>query len=69
MKISLLQLFDMNLHDPESPFLIGNALPGDEIHQAKQDSWIDPQKRIEQARGRDLTDQKSCVRLRAYRRR
>ena len=33
-------------HDPESPFLIGNAMPGDRIHQAKQESWIDRQLRF-----------------------
>ena len=31
------------LHDPRSPFLIGGALPGDRIHDAVQESWIDPQ--------------------------
>lgn len=31
------------LHNPDSPFLIGGALPGDIIHEAKQQSWIDPQ--------------------------
>ena len=41
-------LRNMKMHDPESPFLIGNALPEDEIHQAKQKSWIDPQMRIDQ---------------------
>lgn len=34
---------NMHLHDPRSPFLIGNSLPGDRIHQAKQQSWIDAQ--------------------------
>ena len=33
-------------HDPESPFLVGNAMPGDRIHQAKQESWIDRQIRF-----------------------
>lgn len=33
-------------HDPESPFLVGNAMPGDRIHQAKQESWIDRQLRF-----------------------
>ena len=41
-------LRNMKMHDPESPFLIGNALPEDEIHPAKQKSWIDPQMRIDQ---------------------
>ena len=41
-------LRNMKMHDPESPFLIGNALPEDEIHQAKQKSWVDPQMRIDQ---------------------
>ena len=39
-------LKNMRLHDPKSPFLIGNHMPGDTIHQAKQVSWIDPQMRL-----------------------
>ena len=31
------------LHDPRSPFLIGNYQKGDIVHDAKQESWIDPQ--------------------------
>lgn len=34
---------NMQLHDPESPFLIGNLQEGDVIHQAVQESWIDNQ--------------------------
>lgn len=34
---------NMQLHDPHSPFLIGESLPEDRIHQAKQQSWIDTQ--------------------------
>ncbi len=34
---------NMKLHDPESPLLIGHLRPGDEVHEAKQESWIDPQ--------------------------
>lgn len=30
-------------HDPASPFLIGHSMPGDRIHEAKQESWIDRQ--------------------------
>ena len=30
-------------HDPGSPFLIGNYEEGDLIHDAEQESWIDPQ--------------------------
>ena len=30
-------------HDPESPLLIGHLEPGDQVHEAKQESWIDPQ--------------------------
>jgi len=37
----------MKNHDPQSPFLIGNTLPADVIHRAKQKSWIDPQMRME----------------------
>ena len=31
------------LHDPSSPFLIGRYAPGDRMHDAVQDSWINPQ--------------------------
>ncbi len=31
------------LHDPTSPFLIGNYEEGDRIHDVPQSSWIDPQ--------------------------
>ena len=31
------------LHDPKSPFLIGNYLEGDVIHDVPQKSWIDQQ--------------------------
>ncbi len=31
------------LHDPESPFLIGNYGPGDTVHDVPQTSWADPQ--------------------------
>ena len=31
------------LHDPRSPFLIGNYRPGDRIHDVPQRSWIDEQ--------------------------
>lgn len=30
-------------HDPKSPFLIGNYMPGDKIHDVSQVSWIDAQ--------------------------
>ena len=40
-------LRNMRMHNPKSPFLIGKELPGDVIHQAKQESWIDPQMRFE----------------------
>ena len=32
---------NMKKHDPKSPFLIGNNLPGDVIHEAEQKSWMD----------------------------
>ena len=35
------------LHDPASPFLIGNYLPDDEIHDVPQKSWIDRQIRLD----------------------
>lgn len=31
------------LHDPNSPFLLGGSLPGDVIHEARQESWRDEQ--------------------------
>ena len=31
------------LHDPASPFLIGNHMDGDRIHDVPQESWIDEQ--------------------------
>ena len=34
-------------HDPNSPFLIGHAMPGDVIHEAEQRSWIDRQLKLE----------------------
>lgn len=30
-------------HDPNSPFMLGNSMPGDEVHEAVQESWIDKQ--------------------------
>ena len=30
-------------HDPASPFLTGNYMEGDRIHDVPQESWIDPQ--------------------------
>lgn len=38
---------NMKLHDPSSPFLIGNLQPEDQVHEAKQSSWIDGQLRLE----------------------
>ena len=34
---------NMTGHDPESPLLIGHLQPEDQVHEAKQESWIDPQ--------------------------
>ena len=36
-------LAQSRLHDPESPFLIGNYMEGDRIHDVPQASWIDGQ--------------------------
>lgn len=33
-------------HNPSSPFLLGEHLPGDVIHEAQQKSWIDGQMRL-----------------------
>ena len=34
---------NMRRHDPASPLLIGHLTPDDVVHDAKQESWIDPQ--------------------------
>lgn len=34
---------NMRVHNPESPFLLGNSMPGDIVHEAQQKSWIDKQ--------------------------
>ena len=39
------------LHDPESPLLIGHLLPEDQVHEARQESWIDPQISMESITG------------------
>ena len=36
-------LANSRLHDPASPFLIGNYRKGDRIHDVPQESWIDEQ--------------------------
>lgn len=38
---------NMKKHDPLSPFLIGERMAGDVIHEAKQKSWIDGQIRLD----------------------
>lgn len=38
---------NMRRHNPKSPFLLGESMPGDVIHEAKQVSWIDGQMRLE----------------------
>ena len=38
---------NMRKHDPESPILVGWPRPEDRIHNAKQESWIDPQMRLD----------------------
>lgn len=35
------------LHDPASPFLIGNYRPGDRVHDVPQESWVDGQLMLE----------------------
>lgn len=39
-------LDNMKLHNPDSPFLLGDSMPDDVIHEAEQDSWIDRQLRL-----------------------
>lgn len=34
---------NMRQHDPESPLLIGHLMPGDQVHDAEQESWKDGQ--------------------------
>ena len=38
---------NMKKHDPKSPFLIGHLHPDDNIHEAKQESWLDNQLRLD----------------------
>lgn len=38
---------NMKKHNPMSPFLLGESMPGDVIHEAKQESWIDHQLRFD----------------------
>ena len=40
-------LAQSRLHDPASPFLIGNYMDGDKIHDVPQKSWIDDQMRFD----------------------
>ena len=37
---------NMRIHDPKSPLLIGHLRPEDVIHDARQESWIDPQMKM-----------------------
>ena len=34
---------NMAAHDPQSPMRTGHLMPGDQVHEARQESWIDPQ--------------------------
>ena len=34
---------NMAAHDPQSPLLTGHLMPGDQVHEARQESWINPQ--------------------------
>jgi len=38
---------NMRKHDPASPLLVGALLPGDVVRDARQESWIDPQLRMD----------------------
>ena len=44
---SVLVKENMRKHNPASPFLIGGHMPGDIVREAKQESWIDRQIRLE----------------------
>lgn len=37
---------NMRMHNPNSPFLIGNSMAEDEVHNAKQKSWKDENRQI-----------------------
>ncbi|WP_314446906.1 DUF1848 domain-containing protein [Selenomonas artemidis] len=34
---------NIHTHDPASPFLLGDAEPGDRVHDARQESWLERQ--------------------------
>ena len=36
-----------SMHDPDSLLLIGHLMPGDQVHDTKQKSWIAPQLTME----------------------
>lgn len=38
---------NLKKHNPKSPFLLGESMPGDILHEASQKSWIDRQIRFE----------------------
>ena len=38
---------NMAAHDPDSPLLVGHLRPEDVVREARQQSWIDPQLRME----------------------
>ena len=40
-------LRNLRCHDPNSPFLLGGPMPGDRVRQAKQESWLDGQMRLD----------------------
>jgi DNA repair photolyase len=37
---------NMKRHNPNSPFLVGNTMPGDKIHSATQKSWIKDEQQL-----------------------
>ena len=54
---------NMAAHDPESPLLIGHLTPEDQVHEAKQESWIDPQIDMLNLSGVDeVTEKTKCCR-------
>lgn len=50
---ALLVKENMRKHNPKSPFLIGNSMPGDIVHKAFQNSWIDGQMNLFDIYNRD----------------
>ena len=51
---------NMTMHDPESPLLIGHLQPEDQVHEARQESWIDHQIMLDIEKYEAMGKQYSC---------